>query len=65
MIGWYKYMFGEILLNKLKECEIIIYGAGNNGLYTFHYLKSYGIDILGFADIKSSSGSFLIEGKII
>lgn len=57
-------MFCEILLNYLENNKIIIYGSGNNGLYTYHFLKSNNIDIMGFADIKASEGDYTIEDKI-
>lgn len=56
-------MFGELLLDKLINSKVIIYGIGYNGLYTFRYLKSYNIDVIGFADIKAGDGVDEFQGK--
>lgn len=44
-------MIHKIVLNNLKTYnEIIIYGAGNNGIFAADYLKSCGISVNAFVD---------------
>lgn len=57
-------MFYDVIVKELKNKPIIIYGAGDNGIYTYDYLKSINANIECFCDKDLNKCGLLIKGII-
>lgn len=55
----------ESIKRKLGNEQVWIYGAGNTGRKVYNYLRSCGLEIVGFLDIKAIDGDKLFDKYVI